>query len=90
MQVYKEVCVDLPEQIFTEIVAILLDISELPPKRFFAMFKADMDFEDDLGFLGYYKTSALSGENVHDAFGVLIKELHDKQMSILDALRKEL
>ena len=45
---------------------------------------------NDLGFLGYYKTSALSGENVHDAFGVMIKELHDKQMSILDALRKEL
>ncbi len=44
----------------------------------------------DMNFLGYYKTSALSGENVRDAFGELIKELYIKQMSIFDALRKEL
>ena len=34
---------------------------------------------EDLGFLGYIKTSALSGENVTIAFYKLIKELYQAQ-----------
>lgn len=44
----------------------------------------------DMGFIGYYKTSALSGENVHEAFSALIKVLHSNQKSLLDTLRREL
>ena len=32
----------------------------------------------DRKFLGYYKTSALSGEGVYEAFQVIIKELYDR------------
>ncbi|MFX1276718.1 MAG: Rab family GTPase [Promethearchaeota archaeon] len=69
----------------------LIDVDKLNTDM--ALPKSDYNLNklaNDLGFLGYYKTSALSGENVHNAFGTLIKELYQKQIAILENLKKEI
>ena len=37
---------------------------------------------EKLGFLGYYLTSAKTGDGVHDAFNILIKELYYKSKAL--------
>ncbi len=37
---------------------------------------------EELGFLGYYLTSAKTGHGVHDAFNTLIKKLHNKAKAL--------
>jgi small GTP-binding protein len=70
----KQFCGDIPIVLFANKVDLINEDSLNKSKI--------QEIVNKRNFLGYYITSALTGQGVHDAFNSLIKDLYDKHKAI--------